>query len=985
MSTVLGLDLGTNSIGWCLLKKQSDAYDFINWGVRIFQEGVNEQGDSRNLQRRTARGTRRNRYRRNIRKQNTITELLSHQMAPENDAERNEWIQLNPYRLRAEGLDRKLSLNEFGRVIYQIAMRRGFKSNRKGNNDEKGKVYDSIHELQKKINENGCRTLGEFYWKEMEAGNKIRGAFYTLRSQYSDEFDLLWNTQAQHHPELTDALKHRLKDEILFFQRPLKSPAVGKCTYEPKKNRAPKATLDFQNYRILEQLNRLEVIDRVSGEILKLSDSERERLYRYLQIHEKLKFTSVKKTLKWDFDAFFNLEKGAIDHLKGNSTNARLAKIFEDQWNAFTPEKQRQIVETLIYCHEESSLIRAAESNWNCNTEQIEKLLKLNLEPGYSPISLKVIRRLMPQLRSGMLVSEALDHHGYKRPHNFQQYDRLSEPPFIRNPIVNRTLHELRKVVNAIIDEYGKPDEIRIELARDLKIPKGTQRNKEMIQIQRKNTKFNQEAAEICNENGVKPTFDNRLRYKLWKECGGIDPYSGNFIGKEELFSPIYEIEHILPYSRTLNDSFNNKTLCHWELNKIKGNRTPYEAFGHDTQRYQEMIQRILKTHNQTKINFFKKTDLDDEEEQKFIERQLNDTRYISREAKSYLQQLFPNDGKMYVKPIAGQSTSLIRHRWGLNQLLNDAANEKDRSDHRHHAIDAFVIACSNQSLYNKLKFVHARKDEKRPLLDEPFPDFIRILKQKIDDIIVSHAPNHRTRGPLHEETFYGKTQLQDQNGKTLYVTRKAIHVLTEKEVTQIRDKNIRALVTAYIDGRRGNEFKKTMEKLESEPLCFGKKQRPIRKVRLIKPFSEMIPFHDRNGNAFRYAQSGANHHIELFKQTRNGKTKGVGRVVSNFEVAERKRQGQPIINKMMPNAEFICALHINDMIYIQNKGYFRVQYIDTSKKIALRLHTASTLRNNDERLFFRPNTIQADLLLLSPLGKIIHVKAVIGDWQSSG
>jgi len=268
MSKILGLDLGTNSIGWAIIDDEKE--EINHTGVRIFQEGVNRSATgseiSKNADRRLARGIRRQNFRFKRRRDELVEKLIQYGMYPESDDSIEEYFKDDPYKLRTKGLDEKLNLFEFGRVLYHLNERRGFKSNRKTKTKDDSKIYSGkdntagITDTENAIKSGNFRTLGEYLASLNPHEQRIRNR-YTLRKMYQEEFELLWSKQKEFYPGLfTDEIKNDIYDTI-FFQRKLKSQkhTVGYCTLEPKKHCIPKSSPSFQYFRILEQVSRLRI------------------------------------------------------------------------------------------------------------------------------------------------------------------------------------------------------------------------------------------------------------------------------------------------------------------------------------------------------------------------------------------------------------------------------------------------------------------------------------------------------------------------------------------------------------------------------------------------------------------------------------------------------------------------------------------------------------------------------------------------------
>jgi CRISPR-associated endonuclease Csn1 len=364
------------------------------------------------------------------------------------------------------------------------------------------------------------------------------------------------------------------------------------------------------------------------------------------------------------------------------------------------------------------------------------------------------------------------------------------------------------------------------------------------------------------------------------------------------------------------------------------------------------------------------------------VARQLNDTRYIARQVRSYLQLL-----GIPVNVTRGQVTAGLRRHWGLNTILSpDGSDEKNRADHRHHAVDAAVIAMTNAK---HLKNLARREDFRRerepfPL---PWPGFREEIKRVIEQIVVSYAPTRRVRGPLHEETNYGKTPEPNE-----FVYRKPLADLTFNEVGKIRDNFIRGLVEKRLDERcPGWRDKAGTERIpasvfpEKDPLCLPNRHGdpiPVRKVRIITTISNPIGLPTER--PYRFVKPGENHHLEIFKYTdKKGRPVYEAIVVSLFEAAQRLRRREPVVSRVhpeRPDAQFVMSLCKNDMVrYRENGGpwrYYRIQKFSGSDgrfDIFLRFHTASTIENKETlvRLTTLKPTQQIEKVNVSVLGKV--------------
>ena len=1089
MAKILGLDLGTNSIGWALVDSRLNR--ILGVGSRIFPMGVENLGDgdgeiSKNASRTGARGVRRQFFRRKLRKKILLKALAENQMCPMviNDFEDwkktkefpseklANWFALNPYELRQKALNEKLSLEEIGRIFYHLIQRRGFLSNsRKGGSDDgaifkgnpkEGKI--GITETQQNIQD---KTLGsylfEIYPKEnrpfQNGLERIRNR-YTTRKMYVDEFELIWNKQSQFHAQLTEELKTLFggrkldgykEDGILFHQRPLRSQKhlVGNCSFEPNKTKCPISAIPFEQFRVWQWVNTVEYNGK------KISQEEKEKIVEFLYANEKPEFKKIRKAIGKE-SAEFKFNYKDDDKIVGTHTISNLSnkKYFGKKWFEFTEKEQEDIWHVLYFFDSKSNLKEYAIKNWNFTEEQAESIAKFNLKDGYSSLSRKAISNILPFLKLGFTYDVAVvlggitnvfgseweklsdekrnflidniydivrsktkggfidiikdilrndynisDNQLRKLYHHSATIDAAEllerlpvgkeadkEIQTIRNPIVITALFELRKLVNELIDEHGKIDEIKVEMARDLKISK-SQRNKirrEQKRLERENDRVK---ARLLEE-GQRITHDTILLYKLWEECKRTCPYTGKPISVTQLFSGEVQIEHIHPWSRSLNDSFSNKTLCYADENRKKGDKTPFEFYGNDEANWSAIKERALKLFSDTKeypnayqkFKRFVQIKFDDD----FSSRQLNDTRYISKEAKNYLSRICKN---VIVSP--GQATSNLRQKWGMNNILNDE-NEKTREDHRHHAIDALVMACTKVSYVQELsKWNRYNRNSELKNFPLPWETFRKDAEVAVDKILVSHkkvsnAITVRThkcekngkshinigvaaRGQLHKETVFGKRTF---NGEEAFHVRKAIESLTtEKQLEKVVDESIKLLIRKRIQELGGfvkgnipvNTFFVVDENGVKQPQIFLPNKNgapvPVLKVRMKENIGGAEKLKDKVN---QWVNPRNNHHVLIYKDEKGNLKE---EVVTFWTVVERKRTGQSAYQLPLDGKEIVTTLHINDMFLLglnedeinwENPDYdvlkehlYRVQKL-TSGDYFFRKHKSSTITDDN-------------------------------------
>ena len=1004
----IGLDVGTNSIGWSVIKEEDgQPIEFVDCGSRIFIRSVEDKSPiPKNRKRRDSRLQRRQVQRRSRRKSRLRNYLVSKEFLPEalknNPAPEEDLNRLgDPYSIRKKALDEELAPYEFGRAILHLGTRRGFLSNRKtsfgdllddteareileredqeseSKDKEEGKLKEEIRNLRENIHKDGSRTLGEYLAGLPRKRN--RGSFHdrhTDRAMYFEEFSEIWKKQSSFNPELYNKEIRKELEKIIFFQRPLKlkSDRVGRCSFEPTLQRTRRARLEYQRFRYWQDINNLTYDDPETGETgIELSDKQKEKLAEELEKTKEVTWAKLRKILELHKKARFNLEKveGKKRGLKGNRTACDIKEVIGEEWNSLDEPEQESLVEDIVSYTSKKGLKKRLAKKWNFSEEEATRLAVVELEEGHSNLSLKAIKKILPHLQDGKKYSlnpddtgkdiGAIQAAGYKVGQEEEcNFDILPPPPWIPNPIVQKALYEIRRVINAIIRKYGKPVAIRIEMARDLEM--NTKRYKKFLATQNQNTKANEEAKEqyeiVRNKNPhlklrKNISYQDKLKYRLWKESEKKCAYSERMIGMTELFTHAVEVDHILPYRRTLDNSYMNKVICLAEKNKEKGNRTPWEAFG-NTQEWDriEMISKNFPYPKRKKILTEKLEGTDT-----FINNQLTDTRYISTEAGKYLKKLGCD-----ISFTKGGATSWLRHQWGLNNLLGKDG-EKNREDHRHHAIDATVIALTNRSLYQKI--VHlASESEEDSISPEhgmevppQIPELRNQLSERLDKVIVSHSTNRKLQGAFHEETAYGIRRREE--GKYGVVVRKMLEDMTDRDKNNIVCPIIKEVVELYV-WERGGKIKEAMKRLHEEPLLHPKTRDRIRRARVwvsetlneASYWKHVTP--QNRDKVLRILPYGNNHHVEIIKNRETGKYES--RFVTTMEAARRARAlKQTIVQKHHgEDWEFATYLCINDTVSIEENGernFYRVQVLDPgAKRIILRLNTAATLQNNQER-----------------------------------
>ncbi|MBE7492494.1 MAG: type II CRISPR RNA-guided endonuclease Cas9 [Planctomycetes bacterium] len=922
-----------------------------------------------------------------------------------------------PYFLRARALDHKLSAYEVGRALFHLAQRRGFKSARKGgskeSDEERSTVLSHINGIWAELGRDRlghvvdgatpqARTLGELFLKRAEGGQEVRGN-WTHRRMYQQEFAAIWDAQAKHHPELlTEELRARLAGPkgdggAIFYQRPLKlqEHLIGVCDIydgvrrKPAERRAPWACMEAQRFRMIQKVNDLRIIE--GDHERALTDDERAKLLDVLSINAKVTLKRPKKTAEAiSVPVLLNLPKSAKfnfgrddadnddlpDFLPGNRTAAALVEIFgENKWRKFTPEQQSEIADACWDAVTPGALAEMAIAKWGATPEQAERLEEeLALEDGYCNLSCRALRELLPLMekRTPYMTARLEVFGPDPRPPKRDLLPPVKDHlPTLRNPVVHRALTELRRVVNAIVRRHGKPFMIRIELAREMK--KSAKQREAILIANKKREKERRKAAERIvekrltdakNPDDVKPWDIEKVL--LFDECGGICPYTGRQIDFRDLFSGGVDVEHIIPYSRSLDNSFQNKTLCLAEENRnVKKRQTPWQAYAH-TARWQEILDRVERMKNPAKLERFQ---LDDNGLEKFLNdftsAQLVNTAYASRLALDYLGTLYglppgkshvaDESGRQKIQVCNGRLTSLFRAAWGLNAILNDG-DEKKRNDHRHHAVDAVCIGVTTVRNRQMMERQVMEFERRQPVgsnkkfslrkgdVPPPFDTFFDGTRQRIESCNVSRRVDKSVHGALHAETNFSprfnENGQRDPEGAYSHI-RRFVHTLSAdainsedtydkkgrlKDKAVIVDPVVRKAVQAKLAEVGGDP-----KKLEENPPVMPS-GRPIYRARVRKK-NKTMPLGE--GIRQRHVESGSNHHVEIIQtMDKKGNPKWDMRFVTMMEAYRRKNARLPVVDRTVgPDEEFICSLVGGDAFIweaVEGKPeLFRVRTLD--------------------------------------------------------
>ena len=718
---VLGLDLGSNSIGWAFIDPNQEQP--IKAGVRIVPLKSNEgdefsQGNaiSKNASRTLARGARRNldRYQQ---RRGRLIRIFKYEGWIKDEADLEVAESHEIWNLRALAAKEPIPLNDLARVFLHINKKRGFLSNRKDSSSEKelSDYKQAISDNDRMVLEQDF-TIGQWYFDELQNTTpntelpRFKNRIFS-RSLHQEEFNKIWETQARHYG-LTNKLKKEIGDYSIFKQRPLKSQKglLSKCQFFPKVRVIAESHPLFQLYRAWVELNNLRIKKIRANEELSLDIDTKRSILNKLQ--ETIKGKLTKKQLKAIIakeigisERSFNLNS---DGIKGCTTLANITRIqgkyaldfnvnFDPyvKGNTFDKQDVLQIWHLLYSVPEESVIRKKLAERFQIKGEAADELLAIPLSEQYGNLSARAIRKLLPELELGLMYSEAceavgLRHSDFETLEEREQRTLEDELPLIaknelRNPVVEKVLNQMIHLVNTLIKDpdFGRPDEIHVELARELT---SSQKQRNVAHSRNKKAAANHKRIrEELSKFGLKRiTRKDIEKYKLGEECNWVSLYTGKPIKPSEVFTTnMYDIEHIIPRSRMFNDSFQNKTLCEREFNEKKGAETAYdyiESLGPKAlEAYLERVEELYRNRPGrgqvppkqvgwiTKSKYEKLLMPGGEIPSDFISRQLNETAYISKKALNLLKQVSKE-----VIATSGSVSSEMRKQWQLEEVLQE-------------------------------------------------------------------------------------------------------------------------------------------------------------------------------------------------------------------------------------------------------------------------------------------------------------------------
>lgn len=1009
----LGLDIGIASVGWAVLENNIDGepIKIERLGVRIFDKAEQPKtGASLAEPRREARGQRRTIRRRRHRK-DRIKQLIQQNdiMTRVEMAEMFEHLQFETsvYELRVQALERALTKQEFVRVLIHLAQRRGYKSNSKSEeakDKENGKVKSAISENKKCMEENGYRTIGEMllnddrFWKCNPDGTKIfvphnhPDDYRTTveRSMVEDEIRLIFSRQhALGVPYATSEFEEAYL-EIWGSQRNFdegpggKSPyggnmiekMLGHCTFEKDKPRAAKGSYSAEYFRLLQDVNHLRLIKN-NGESCALT-REQKQIYidlvmksaaaSYAQLRKKLELSNdiSFNMLRYGSDEIGKVERKKLGHMKFYHEMRKALNTVQKDAISTVSWEQRDEIARILLCYKSDDKRKAQLEKLDIPREFIPALLTLSTSKT-AHLSAKALRKLIPHLEKGMTYAEACKEVYGEQKSSVTKKNKLSlfdiEP--INNPVVRRAVSQTIRVINAVVREYGAPEVVRVELAREMGKPYDVRT--QMTKKQEANAKRNEELRQqIKKIKGAEPTGQDIVKFKLFQDQNGVCLYSGQNLDITRLFEAGYvDVDHIIPYSISFDDSYTNKVLVRSPENRQKGNRIPADYFKSDPARWQRFETLVnTQVHNWKKKRNLLTQVLSEEQKNGFKQRNLVDTQYIARVIynliNDHLQfaETGKYDKKRRTQAVNGAITAHVRKRLGIQKIREDGD--------LHHAADAAVVACVSPSMIQKITqytkhrecirktkegyldtetgelmtreaydakysprfpapWERFRQELEARLSDNPAEEIARLhlatydSEEEIKPVFVSRKQTHKISGAAHEATIRSAKKPGGSISKKP-LTSLSLNKKTGEIEGYYAPESDRLLYEAL--KKRLEEFDGNAEKAFAEPFYKPKRDGTrgplVKKVKIYEKKTITVPVgggNADNGSMIRvdvfYIEDDGYYYVPIYTAD---VIKGA---LPNRAVVAHKSHGEW---KVMDDKDFLFSMYPNELLYIESR-----------------------------------------------------------------
>lgn len=839
----LGVDLGIASVGWGLIDRATEDGRILGAGVWMFDAPeTDKERRPKSEIRREKRGLRRVIRRRRQRMAAIRRLLAAHGLLTAATADALKVPGLDPWAVRVAGLDRRLDPLELAVALGHLARHRGFRSTAKravnANAAEDGKVKAGLAGTKERLAQWG--SVAEMMLKDPAFAGRYRNreGDYS-RSIHRDDLEaearLLFQRQRTLGQDLaTEALAAAFLP-LAFDQRPRRDSEdrVGPCPFVPTERRTARHGYSFELFRLL---SRLAIIEITAGhETRRLTAEEISAACADFGATAKISFTQLRRRLGLGAATRFvgiaaEAESRDVVSRSGQAaagSAALRAVLGAGPWTALSrqqPALLDRIAEILSF-REDLGRIRQGLEDSGVAAPVVEAILAdlaaaNSRLAGFSQaghISAQAARALIPLLARGLVYSEAVTAAGWVHTDSRERSafatgltgkaalgailrERRISEQLIGSPVARKALLEALKQIKAIIEDQAMrrrdptwmPDAIHVELARE--VGKSIEERRQIETGIEKRTRAKDRLREELAAPellGRAPTGEELLRYELWKEQNGRCVYSGEYISPTQIVAGdnSVQVDHILPWSRFGDDSFANKTLCLVRANQNKRDLTPHEWLSEAD--WPTFVARVeaLRCKGMKKRNYLLK-DGSETVAERFRNRNLVDTRWASRLLAEALRALYPaEEGKRRVFARPGPLTDRLRRGWGLQGLKKDADGQRIPDD-RHHALDALIVAATDEAALQRL--TQAFQQERAQgghrdfgTLTPPWPGFRDQVIAAVDGVFVARAERRRARGEAHAATI---RQIAERDGTPVVFERKRVADLTVKDLERLKD-----------------------------------------------------------------------------------------------------------------------------------------------------------------------------------------------------
>ncbi|MDY5059238.1 type II CRISPR RNA-guided endonuclease Cas9 [Staphylococcus simulans] len=845
---ILGLDIGITSVGYGIIDYETR--DVIDAGVRLFKEANVENNEGR----RSKRGARRLKRRRRHRLQRVKKLLFDYKLLNED----SEISGINPYEVRVKGLNEKLSDEEFSVALLHLAKRRGV-HNVNDVEEDTGNELSTKEQIARNNKALEDKYVAELQLERLKEQGGVRGAANRFKtSDYIKEAKQLLKIQSNHHKideTFIETYISLLETRRTYYEGPGEgSPfgwkdikewyemLMGHCTYFPEELRSVKYAYNADLYNALNDLNNL---------IIARDENEKLEYYEKFQIIENVFKQKKKPTLKQIAKEILVNEEDIKGYRVTSTGKPEFTnfKIYHDI-KGITPRKEilenadllNQIAETLtIYQSAEDIQEELTELEPKLTQEEIEQISNLTGYTGTHRLSLKAINLILDELwhtsDNQMTIFNRLKFVPKKVDLSQQKEIPTSlVDDFILSPVVKRSFIQSIKVINAIIKKFGLPKDIIIELARE---KNSKEAQKFINEMQKRNPQTNERIEKIIKETGKEKAKFLIEKIKLHDMQEGKCLYSLESIPLEDLLNNPYhyEVDHIIPRSVSFDNSFNNKVLVKQEENSKKGNRTPFQYLSSSDAKisYETFKKHILnlskgkgRVSKKKKEYLLEERDINRFSVQKdFINRNLVDTRYATRELMNLLRSYFRmNDLDVKVKSINGGFTSFLRKKWEFKKERNQG--------YKHHAEDALVIAnadfifkewkkldATNKVMENQTIVEQQAENMPEIETDDEYKEIFVIPHQiqsikDFKDYKYSHRVDKKPNRELVNDTLYSTRK--DDKGNTLIVNNiKGLYDKDNDKLKNLIKKSPEKLLMYHHDSQTYQKLKTIMEQYSNE------------------------------------------------------------------------------------------------------------------------------------------------------------------------